>query len=74
VRAEAQRVLAAIVDLRAEGTEVRYLGSTLVPADETCFSLIEAASPQVVQRLGEKALVPYDRVVEAVRIEEQGSP
>jgi len=50
------------------GAAVRYLGSTLIPSDETCFSLFEAPSAEDVRRLLEHASLPYDRVVEALRI------
>jgi hypothetical protein len=66
--ADAARARAASEELAREGAEIRYLGSALVPADETCFSLFEAASDTDVMRLAQRASIDYERVVEAVQI------
>jgi Protein of unknown function (DUF4242) len=59
----AQRVADAIV---AAGNAARYLRAVLVPDDETCFCLVEAASAAVLGELSETAGLEIDRVVEAV--------
>ena len=60
----------AASDEPAEGAAtVRYLGSTLVPSDETCFVFFEAPSAEEVRNLLERASLSYDRIVEAVRID-----
>ncbi len=48
------------------GTPVRYVRRVLLPADETCLLLYEAASPDAVRAAAERAGVPFERVVEAV--------
>jgi hypothetical protein len=48
-----------------EGTPVRYLRSTFVPAEEKCFCLFEGPSAKAVKDANERAGLPYERVVEA---------
>jgi hypothetical protein len=71
---DAARASAASQEQAEQGTAVRYLGSTLIPSDETCFSLFEAQSAEDVRRLLERAALPYDRIVEALRIDTDESP
>lgn len=49
-----------------EGVQVRYVRSILVPGDETCFHVFEAASAEAVVAVGRFAALPLVRVVEAV--------
>lgn len=65
---EASRASAASREAAEGEATVRYLGSTLIPSDETCFAFFEAPSAEAVRRLLERAQLPYDRIVEAVRI------
>jgi hypothetical protein len=58
----------ATQELRAEGTAVRYLGSTIVPGDEACFCQFDGASEAVVAEANERAGVPFDRIVAAVAV------
>ncbi len=69
-RADAQQARATSELLAREGHEVRYLNSMLVPADQMCFALFAAHSAEQVQRLIARAAIPYDHVVEAVRLDE----
>lgn len=55
-------------DLRAEGTDVRYIGSTIVPEDEACFCQFEGASEAAVAVANERAGVPFSRIVAAVTV------
>jgi Nickel responsive protein SCO4226-like len=48
------------------GTAVRYLRSILVPEDETCFLLFEAASVDDVREAARIAGLPIERISEAV--------
>ena len=52
--------------LAREGTAVRYLRSIYVPADETCFRIVECASLEVIEELGRRAGLTFDRITEAV--------
>jgi len=68
-RADAVQARAASQALVREGTDVRYLESTFVPADEICFALFQAHSAEQVKELIDRAAIPYDHIVEAVRLE-----
>ena len=59
------RLRLATADLAAAGERVRYLGSTFVPQEESCFCQFDAASAAVVDRLCRRARVPYARIAEA---------
>jgi hypothetical protein len=48
--------------LVAEGVRVRYAGSTYVPKEESCFCRFEAASRAAVERVCERAHVPFARI------------
>jgi len=58
---------------RAErGTEVRYLGSTIVLRDEACFCRFEGPSSDAVAEVNRRAGVPFDRIVTAVTVNPKG--
>jgi hypothetical protein len=63
-----ERVAAAADQMTAEGITVRYLGSTFVAVDETCFCEFEAPSHETVERANERADVPFARILPAVRL------
>jgi hypothetical protein len=63
----------ATQELRTEGTDVRYLGSTIVPGDEACFCQFEGASEAAVAEANERAGVPFDRIVAAVAVPAAGN-
>jgi len=48
-----------------DGHDIRYLRSLLIPADETCFHVVDAASPDDVAELARRAELPYHRIVVA---------
>jgi uncharacterized protein DUF4242 len=54
--------------MRDEGTPVRYLGSTIVPEDESCFCQFEASDQAAVAEANQRAAVPFHRIVSAVAI------
>jgi hypothetical protein len=61
----AERVAAASERMTAEGIPVRYLGTTFIPADETCFCAFEARSQETVEWASERANVPFARILPA---------
>src|SRR5215208_1460060 len=63
-----ERVAAAAERMAAEGISVRYVGSTFVPDDETCFCEFEAASRESVEWANERADVPFARILPATRL------
>ena len=52
--------------LNREGVPVRYVRSILVPADETCFHVLEAQSRAAVAEFVDRAAIPSVRIMEAV--------
>lgn len=67
-RAAADRVRRTAEAMARDGTPVRYRHSTLVPADEAAFSVIDAASLEVVQALYLRAGVRFDRILTAEEV------
>jgi hypothetical protein len=55
-------------ELRGDGAEARYLGSTIVLSDEACFCQFEAASPEAVAEANRRAGLTFDRIVPAVTV------
>jgi hypothetical protein len=58
----AARVRATAVGMAREGEPVRYLRSTIVPADESLLCLIEAPSDDLVRAVYARAGVPFERL------------
>ena len=66
---ETSRLLAnAAQSLAARGESIRYLGTTFVPVEESCFSCFESGSEIAVRRTFEAAGVPYARILAAERV------
>jgi hypothetical protein len=63
-----ERLSRAARELEAEGTPVRYLGSTIVPDDEACFCQFEAPSEQAVAEVNRRADAPFDRIVSGLAV------
>lgn len=59
---------AAAAELRRDGVDIRYLGSTFLPRDEACFSTFEASSPEAVAQANARTALPTARILEAVRL------
>jgi hypothetical protein len=61
----------AELDTRVRETthgDVRYLGSTLIPEDEVVFFAFEGPSADDIRAVAEQAEIPFERIVESVRI------
>jgi Protein of unknown function (DUF4242) len=58
------RLVAASEALSGNGVEVRYLGSTFVPAEESCFCRFESANADDVRCACERAGVSFARIME----------
>jgi hypothetical protein len=56
----------AATRLTGEGRPVRLVRSILVPADETCLLLFEAADADAAQEAAHAAGLPFERVATAV--------
>ena len=68
VRALGDGLRAAAAELRACGTEVRFLRTVHVPEDDSCFLLFEAPSAAVAGEAVRRATPAAERVVEVLRI------
>jgi hypothetical protein len=62
------RLEPAIQELHGEGSEVRYLGSTIVLEDEACFCEFEGPSETAVAEANRRAGLPFDRIVPALLV------
>jgi hypothetical protein len=71
--AAARRAREAASELRREGAEVDFLGSILIPADETVFCLFEGREADV-RAVSERAGIPFERVLESLRIDGKQGP
>lgn len=52
-------------EMTSEGTPIRYLRSTYLPAEEKCYCLFEGPSTNAVEEAQDRAGLPYERVHEA---------
>ena len=62
------RVRLAAKQIAAAGAELHHVRSTFVPEDEICFHVFEAESAAVVDEVGRRAGLPFERVVEAMPV------
>ena len=65
-RAAGRRVRAAARRVSRGGVSVRYVRTTLVPGDETCFHVFEAGSHDAVAEVCRLAGIESPRIVPAV--------
>jgi hypothetical protein len=68
VRATGRRARAAAKALGREGVPIRYIRTTYLPDDETCFHIFEAESIDVVEEAGRRAGLGEARVLPAVEV------
>ena len=55
----------------AQGKNVRYIRTTLVPGEAHCMCLFEADNADVVRAVNEAAQIPFTRIVEALDLTPQ---
>lgn len=53
-------------EMRADGTDIKYIRSTFAPDDGRCMCLFDAGSAEDVKKLNDDAGLPYNRVVPAL--------
>jgi Nickel responsive protein SCO4226-like len=68
MRAGEARARRAAAALTRAGRPVRYIGSLVVEAEETVFSVFEAESPDVIADVNRRAGLPFDRVVPVIEL------
>ena len=59
---------AALARLPKDDSGVRYLGSTYVPAEDSCFCRFEAPDARDVRFVNELARVPFSRISVAAEL------
>jgi hypothetical protein len=64
-REAARAIRSAAAELSCEGTRVRYIRSTFLPDDETCFHVFEATAPEAVAELSRRAGLVRARIMPA---------
>jgi Nickel responsive protein SCO4226-like len=74
LRQAAVRARFASEAMTREGTPVRYLRAIFLGADEVCFHLYEAGSPELVREASRRAAIPVERVTEALDIDPDAAP
>jgi hypothetical protein len=52
-----------------DGDAIRYLGAILIPADDVAFCLFEASSAQLVRETSQRAEIPFERILDTVRLD-----
>ncbi len=57
--------------MNGEGTHVRNISCTLIPAEEVVFSVYEGPSAAAIRQLNERAGIPISRIVEAIAVTEE---
>lgn len=66
VQDTAKRIRAAAEQLSREGTQTRYVRTTFVPDDETCFHVFRAPSAEAAEEVARLAGLGGARVLAAV--------
>jgi hypothetical protein len=69
VAASAARLNAVTSEMRGEGIDILYLGSTFVPSEGSVFSRFHASSPEGVEEANRRAGLPFHRIIEAISVE-----
>ena len=64
------RARRAAVAISSGGVPARYIGSILVPADEIALCLFEAASIEAASDLNRRAAIPFERILQIVRLDD----
>jgi hypothetical protein len=72
--AAGRRARRAAEQLAGEGVPVRYVRTTFLPGDETCFHVFEAGSAEAVAQLVGRAELGHVRIVPAVDASPGGRP
>lgn len=64
LREATERLAAAAAALAAGGVEIRYLGSSFVPEEESCFCRFESDSIEIVRVACDRAAFSFARILE----------
>ena len=67
-REATERVRTTAEAMARSGNAIRYLHSTMVPADEAAYCVLDAASVELIEQLYARAGVRFDRIVAALEL------
>ena len=67
-RAAGRDARTAAEELVREGTPVRYVRTTLLPDDETCFHIFDATTEEAVGEACRRAGIATGRIVPAIEV------
>lgn len=67
-RSATARVRAAAREMARGGSPIRFRHSTMVPADEAAFCVLDATSMELIEQVYARAGVRFDRIVAALEI------
>ncbi len=56
------RAVECAQEMRAQGAQIRYVETMLIPSEDTVLCLFEADGPDRVARLNRVADLPFDRI------------
>jgi len=62
--AAGERARNAVEQLTRDGAAVRWIRSVYLPEQGTCLLIFEAPSPEAVVRVGRRAGINYERIIE----------
>ena len=65
-RVTGRRARTAAEQLAREGVPIRYVRTTYLPDDETCFHLFEAPTAAAVEEASRRAALARVRIVQAI--------
>jgi Protein of unknown function (DUF4242) len=65
-REAAARARTAADELARDGRSLRFVRTTFVPGDETCFVVFEADAAETVAEAGRRAGLAFERIVTAI--------
>jgi hypothetical protein len=65
----ARRARLVAAQMRAQGTAVWFVKSTFVPSEDALICLFDAPSATSVEELSRRAILPLERIVEAVDVD-----
>jgi hypothetical protein len=68
LEAAADRARQSADELRRQGRNLRFLGSILIPVDETVLCLLDGDEADV-RAVTEQAGIPFERVLDSLRID-----
>jgi len=71
--AASERASELSAELKVDGIDVRLVGSTLVPGEESLFCIFEAPSREVVEQVVSRSGIPMARVSEVVDVGPRGA-